>query len=146
MSSREKSQDKHAEKNFRSAFDRLKSGKTERLPAGSRFSQNNIAREAGCDPSALKKSRYPALILEIQSWANSSPAIASDKKVCSSLISKKSRRALNDQMRDLKEQRDHLASLLLEAQSKIMTLSTELNTLHAAAVHTNVLPIRKMDK
>jgi hypothetical protein len=60
------SKHKAAEANFREAFERLKIGAQEVLPAGSMVSQNNVAREAGCDPSALRKSRFPSRIAEIQ--------------------------------------------------------------------------------
>ena len=50
-----------AELDFSAAFERLKYGNTLILPPGSPVSQNNVAREAGRDPSALRKSRYPRL-------------------------------------------------------------------------------------
>jgi len=53
---------------YRAAFERLKSNKPERLPKGSSVSQNNVAKEAGSDPSALKKSRFPLLVAEIQKY------------------------------------------------------------------------------
>mgnify|MGYP003629439734 FL=1 len=62
---------KSAEQEFRDAFDRLKKGKTIRLPLGAAVTQNNVAREAGRDPSALKKDRYPLLILEVQAYITS---------------------------------------------------------------------------
>ncbi|WP_318351643.1 hypothetical protein [Klebsiella pneumoniae] len=52
---------------YRAAFERLKSNKPERLPKGTPVSQNNVAKEAGSDPSALKKARFPLLIAEIKS-------------------------------------------------------------------------------
>lgn len=66
MKSMENETQSAAEKNFRMAFERLKSGKTTRLPEGAQISQNNVAREAGYDPSALKKARFPTLVYEIQ--------------------------------------------------------------------------------
>lgn len=57
-----------AEQGFRQAFERLKLGRTMVLQPGARVSQNNVAKEAGRDPSALKKDRYPALVREIQQW------------------------------------------------------------------------------
>ncbi|MFH6566068.1 hypothetical protein [Pseudomonas kulmbachensis] len=64
-----------AEHEFRAAFERLKVGSAMRLEAGSNVSQNNVAKEAGRDPSALKKSRYPKLIADIQEWNRSSKGI-----------------------------------------------------------------------
>ena len=62
------SNEKNAEACFRAAFERLKSNQPVRLNRGAKLTQNNVAREAGRDPSALKKDRYPMLIIEIQSW------------------------------------------------------------------------------
>lgn len=59
---------KTAEANFREAFERLISGAPKILSAGAQVSQNNVAKEAGCDPSALRKSRFPSLVAEIQSY------------------------------------------------------------------------------
>ncbi len=52
---------------YRAAFERLKSNKPERLPKGTPVSQNNVAKEAGSDPSALKKL-VSLLIAEIQKY------------------------------------------------------------------------------
>jgi len=62
---------KTAEQSFRESFERLKKNKPDILPEGALVTQNNIAREAGRDPSALKKDRYPLLILEIQAYTSS---------------------------------------------------------------------------
>ena len=53
---------------YNAAFERLKHNRPERLPKGALVSQNNVAKEAGSDPSALKKSRFPLLIAEIQKY------------------------------------------------------------------------------
>ncbi|SOZ36198.1 hypothetical protein [Cupriavidus neocaledonicus] len=57
-----------AEDRFRRAFERLKANKPEVLPAGTPVSQNNVAKEADVDPTALRISRYPTLIREIQTF------------------------------------------------------------------------------
>ena len=59
-----------AEIKYREAFERLKKGKPDRLKKGTKVSQNNVAKEAGSDPSALKKQRFPELVREIQTWVN----------------------------------------------------------------------------
>jgi len=67
-----------AEKEFRDAFDRLKRGRPERSPSRTIVSQNSVAKEVGRDPSALRKSRYPDLVRDIQAWvAKSASARAS---------------------------------------------------------------------
>lgn len=60
-----------AAEQYRAAFERLKNNKPERLPKGTLVSQNNVAKEAGSDPSALKKTRFPLLIAEIQMYVES---------------------------------------------------------------------------
>nr|WP_302685079.1 hypothetical protein [Pseudomonas syringae]UVN17909.1 hypothetical protein pPsy0479a_00077 [Pseudomonas syringae] len=60
-----------AEGSFRSAFERLKTDNPSILAKGTPVSQNNVAREAGLDPSALKKARFPELVSEIQQWIHS---------------------------------------------------------------------------
>lgn len=57
-----------AEQRFRQAFERLKKGTQTTLPMTAQVSQNNVAKEAGCDPSALRKIRYPSLVREIQAY------------------------------------------------------------------------------
>ena len=59
-----------AEQNFRSAFERLKLGVPKILPKGTRVSQNNVAKEAGKDTSALRKTRYPLLVMDIQEYVD----------------------------------------------------------------------------
>lgn len=46
----------NAEANFREAVERLKVDAGKLLPMGTPVSQNNVAKEAGCDPTALKKA------------------------------------------------------------------------------------------
>ena len=55
-----------AEQRFREAFKRLKNGCPQLLPVGALVSQNNVAQEAGCTPSALRRERFPTLVAEIQ--------------------------------------------------------------------------------
>ena len=69
-----------AELQFYEAFIRLKNNKPNILPKGTKVSQNNVAKEAGVDPSALRKSRYPNLISEIQEWMDQNPQNANVSK------------------------------------------------------------------
>lgn len=131
-----------AEQTFREAFDRLKRGKSEKLPTGTLVSQNNVAKEAGRDTSALRKSRYPSLIAEIQRWIEehggdkpSSPRQA--------LLAQRSRnRSLREKIEALKAQRDHALSLLGEADARILDLAMENARLQALRLRSNVTPIR----
>lgn len=60
-----------AERRFREAFERLKAGEPLRLGRDTEVTQNNVAKEAGTDPSALRRSRYPALVTDIQAYRSS---------------------------------------------------------------------------
>lgn len=115
----------NAEHSFRQAFDRLKSGKPELLPMGTAVSQNNVAKEAGCDPSAMRKSRYPKLISEIQTWIDSNEEDRAPSPRQATLAARKKNRTLRDRLEDIQIQRDSLASLLVEADTKIHELSME---------------------
>lgn len=59
-----------AEERFRAAFERLKENNPTELKRGTPVSQNNVAKEAGKDPSALRKNRHGKLIADIQAWVS----------------------------------------------------------------------------
>ena len=94
----------------------------------SQVSQNNIAREAGLDPSALKKSRFPLLVAEIKEWIreNSKPGTSSRKNLSQS---KAKRRTDKQIISALKLQRDIAASALLSADLLILELYREITEL-----------------
>ena len=122
---------KTAEANFREAFERLKIGKPKVLSADARVSQNNVAKEAGCDPSALRKSRFPSLVAEIQNYvaAHGGERPASERQM---LLKQRQRsRAARETIADLKQQRDAMAGLLVEANAQISILTRRL--IHAEA-------------
>lgn len=120
-----------AEKSFRSAFERLIRGQPQILPRGVKVSQNNVAREAGCDPSALRKARYPSLIRDIQVWKKEHESDIVPSRHKAALSRRKRNRSLRKKIRDLKAQRDLIASLLIEADAKILDLTMENARLHA---------------
>ncbi|MGY2182348.1 hypothetical protein [Pseudomonas agarici] len=107
------------------------------------MSQNNVAREAGSDPSALKKTRYPRLINEIQHWINEHNIDTRPSARQKTLSQRKRNRSLKEIIEDLKSQRDNVASLLVEADAKILELTMENIRLQAILHSTNVNPIRK---
>ncbi len=120
-----------AEVAYREAFDRLKHGQPVRLPKGTPVSQNNVAKEAGCDPSALKKSRFPTLIADIQQYL-AEQAVDRRPSPRQALQAQPQRnRNLRDRIEDLTKQRDALASLLNEANAKILELSDRVTGLEA---------------
>ena len=121
-----------AELDFSAAFERLKYGNTLILPPGTPVSQNNVAKEAGRDPSALRKSRYPKLIADIQAWivADASTKTGTSTKV---VIADAKDPHLKSQLADamleldaLREERDLLLSKLLIANDRILLLTSKI--------------------
>jgi hypothetical protein len=120
-----------AEEAFREAFKRLKENRPVRLVQGSRVSQNNVAKEAGCDPSALKKSRYPELVSDIKTWLLQNPVhrhLSTQQKVA---FQQDTNRKLRKRIEEIAAQRDQLSSLLVQADSKILELSSRVAMLEA---------------
>jgi hypothetical protein len=95
------------------------------------------------DPSALRKSRYPALIAEIQRWlaTNRPQAPVSERQTL--LSQRKRNRSLKERIEDMKTQRDSLASLLVEADAKILELTLENARLRAQVPSSKVTPIHQ---
>lgn len=114
-----------AEGRFRLAFERLKTGKPMVLPKGTTVSQNNVAREAGCtDPGALKKSRFPSLIREIQAYVELHPVEESSARR-EAKDRRNARRSLMEELVEARGQRDMAQSILVSANRRIVEL-TEL--------------------
>lgn len=127
-----------AELDFSAACERLKSGNTLILPPGSPVSQNNVAKEAGRDPSALRKSRYPKLIADIQAWVASDAstktgAFTKTGAPTKVVIAKAKDPYLESQLAHamlqldaLREERDLLLSKLLMANERILLLTSKI--------------------
>jgi vacuolar-type H+-ATPase subunit I/STV1 len=122
---------KSAEGRLRDAFERLKLGVPEVLPKGSRVSQNNVAKESGSDPSALRKSRYPLLIMDIQEYvdANKDGELVSERQ--KSVKRKRKNRELKEVIVDLKQQRDKAVDRIIYANLRILELSQTVDDLRA---------------
>lgn len=117
-----------AEDRFRKAFERLKSGDPTVLKPGASVSQNNVAKEAGCDPSAIKKARFPALIREIQAYIElhkEDQSFAGQKTKRRQSIN----RSIKERLEDTIRQRDHAQSILTSANTRIIELSEEVKSL-----------------
>jgi hypothetical protein len=127
-----------AETSFRMAFDRLASGRPNLLPRGSKVSQNNVAREAKCDPSALKKDRFRELVEEIQEWIKVHADEAPKSPRQKALAQRKQNRDLEREIVKLTDQRDKAASKLVEADLKILELTIENARLSALQPASNV--------
>ena len=117
---------KTAEANFREAFERLKIGAPKILSASAQVSQNNVAKEAGCDPSALRKSRFPSLVAEIQNYVATHDGECPESERQKLLKQRKRSRTARETIADLKKQRDAAAGLLVEANAQIAILTRRL--------------------
>lgn len=129
-----------AEQNFREAFERLKSNKPKICPIETMVSQNNVAKEAGTDPSALKKSRFPTLIAEIQQYISNMETTPSNRQ--KELVKKKKSRDLKERLEDVVKQRDSLASMLVEADLTILELKDKLKHYEDSNMPNNVISIK----
>jgi len=127
---KESSNNKKAEDLFREAFERLKENKPINVPVGSKVSQNNVAKEAGKHPTALKTDRYPLLIMEIQAYIESLKEKAVERRKASDNRSRTDKQKL----RDYKKQVDKMASVIEAMHSHIEILEKELEELKQGVV------------
>jgi hypothetical protein len=110
-----------AEQRFRAAFERLKDDRPQILPRGTAVSQNNVAKEAGTDPTALKKTRHPALIREIKAWVE----INTQQETLQRKRRERRRREREDlatENKRLKLERDNAQSQLASAHRLVLEL------------------------
>ena len=114
-----------AEERFYAAFERLKLDFPQVLPKGTPVSQNNVAKEAGCDPSALRKTRFPLLVLAIQEWveAHKSEQPSERQRL---LKQRRKNRDTKETIADLKQQRDRAVALLADADLRIVELTEKV--------------------
>lgn len=119
---------KNAEQRFRQAFERLKAGAPRVLKRGTPVSQNNVAKEAGCDPSALRKTRFPALVREIQAFVELHHTEDPSKRQTASK-QRQARRSAMARLEDAIKQRDAAQSMLLSANRRIIELSQKVQFL-----------------
>lgn len=131
-----------AERRFRDAFERLKQGTPKVLPVGTRVSQNNVAREAGTLPSALRGSRFPSLVADIRAWVESHGddelQLSSRQRI---LAQRNRNRDLRGRIAELETQRDDAQSKLVMAEARILELTMENERLRLMSP-SNVVPIR----
>lgn len=136
--------DLSAEQRYRDAFERLKAGRPDRLPAGSAVSQNNVAKEAGVDPTALRKARFPSLVKDIQSYVAAQDRAPPSKR--QQLLEQRNVR-VEETAREqvLKAQRDDAHSRLMSCQRAVLELLEENRLLRErlAELSAPVLPLSK---
>lgn len=114
------SRNETADARFREAFRRLKEGAPQVLEKGALPSQNNVAKEAGKHPSALRKERYPELVAEIQAY-------------CEQLLGPQSE--TSGKSSEVDRLKAHLESLKAKQQleaSRVLSLLMELHQLRKA--------------
>lgn len=120
---------KSAEHEFRSAFKRIIEGKTIRIPKGSPPTLANIAREAGRDPSALKKSRYPTFIAEVEEY-NNAPSVTvnkTDRSLTAQLAAARAEnRSLREECSNLCQERDAAQTKILNLQQALVAMNLQL--------------------
>jgi len=106
---------------------------------GTPLSQNNVAKEAGVDPSALRRARFPELVADIQAWIESHKDETPPKSPRQMMLAQRSRnRDLQEKVKALEEQRDKALGQLLDAQSRILELTLENQRLQAQLPASNV--------
>lgn len=119
-----------AEDRFYAAFERLKLNVPQVLPKGTPVSQNNVAKEAGCDPSALRKTRFPLLVLAIQEWVDTHKSDQPSERQ-RLLKQRRKNRDKKEIIADLKQQRDKAVGLLADADLRIVELSEKVADMQA---------------
>jgi chromosome segregation ATPase len=129
-----------AEARFRQAFERLKAGESKAVERGAPVTQNNVAREAGCDPTALKKARYPALVREIQAYVELHQG--ADQTVGQRAKKQRAKRSMKQRLEDMKLQRDQAQSILASANRRIVELTEEAHDLQRKVDEYQPPPMR----
>ncbi|MGO4660090.1 hypothetical protein AB4Z34_35850 [Ensifer sp. 2YAB10] len=128
---------------FREAFDRLRRNAPTTLKKGTPVTQNNIAREAGYTPSALRKSRFPSLIAEIQRWIAEHGASNVTESPTKKLRNQRQHnRSLRDEIKRVEKERDRALSLLVEADTKILELIKDIEELQSKMPEATVTPLK----
>jgi len=130
-----------AEKLFRDAFERLKRNKPTTLPRGTSVTQNNVAKEARRDPSALRKARYPRLIREIQKWIEDNGNVPRNRASSASLLkgARDKNRQLKKRIEELTRQRDTAMARLVIAEESILDLHRRLQDYGARLGEANTV-------
>lgn len=121
-----------AERQFREAFERLKLGKPKRLPKGVRMSQNNVAKEAGILPSALRPTRYPELCLEISQWIEQHRGDV-EPGPRAGAAERQRRQDLRAKIKAVEAQRDQALAKLVLLESEFVNLALENERLRTAS-------------
>jgi hypothetical protein len=132
-----------AERKFREAFARLKIGRPELLPKGTKVTQNNVAREAGVDPSALRRSRFQALVADIQAWGDAHTADEERKSPRQRVLAARARnKGLRERLAEVAQQRDLAAAKVILLEEQFVALTIENERLKTLLPSSNVSSLR----
>ena len=132
-----------AERHFREAFERMKTGKLVRLPKGTKVTQNNVAKEAGTVSSALRRSRFPDLVAEIQAWIELQQSSASQQSSRGRLLAQRGRnRDLRERIVRLEAQRDEALGKLVSVEARILELVIENERLQSEQPKSNIVLLK----
>lgn len=131
-----------AEKAFREAFERLRDGVPAVLPKGTAVTQNNVAREDGKDPSALRKSRFPTLVAEIQAYVERQRTSQEPSARQDVIGARRRNSQLKEKIVRLTIERDHALSLIVQADAKIVELTAEVSRLRSMLPASTVTRLR----
>lgn len=98
-----------------------------------------MTKEAGVDPSALRRTRFPELVSEIQEWVESNKGDQTQKSPRQIMLAQRSRnRGLKEKNHALEEQRDIAMGKLLDAQARIVELTLENQRLRAQLPESSI--------
>lgn len=132
-----------AERRFREAMDRLKAGRPQLLPKGTKVSQNNVAREAGVDPSALRRSRFPTLVADIQEWVEAHHGSDEHRSPRQRILAAKSAtKDVRKRLEELKQRNDVAVARIILLEERLVELTIENERLKALLPATNVRRLR----
>lgn len=131
-----------AGKAFREAFERLRDGVPAVLPKGTAVTQNNVAREDGKDPSALRKSRFPTLVAEIQAYVERQRTSQEPSARQDVIGARRRNSQLKEKIVRLTIERDHALSLIVQADAKIVELTAEVSRLRSMLPASTVTRLR----
>lgn len=132
-----------AEKLFKAAFERLKANVPVILSPGTAVSQNNVAKEASRDPSALKKNRYPHLIKEIKAYVAEAGFLKPESAGHRLSVAKRVQKELKERVALLESDRDLAQSLLVQAHETILKLTKENEALKAQLPPSNIAELSR---
>jgi len=134
--------------NYYAALFRLKNNTGNIIPPGSRITLDNVSKEAGNGPSAIRKSRpeHQQLILDIESAEKDRIAKLAISKPTSSEI----RKVWHEKLKNLKIENDHLKKSLQDADNKLYAVVREnfilrlrVRELENSLNHENLINFKK---